>query len=41
MSITKILILNHGKNISGEKRVVNIHIDTLWNIDYKLKYSSF
>jgi hypothetical protein len=41
MSITIILILNDGKNISSEKRVVNIHIDTLWNIDYKLEYSSF
>jgi hypothetical protein len=41
MSITKILILNDGKNISSEKQVVNIHIDTLWNIYDKLKYSSF
>jgi hypothetical protein len=41
MSINKILILNDGKNISSEKLVVNIHIDTLWNIYYKLKYSLF
>jgi len=39
--MTIILILNDGKNISSEKQVVNIHIDTLWNIYYKLKYSSF
>jgi len=41
MSITKFLILNDGKNITGEKEVVNIDIDTLWNIYYKLKYSPF
>jgi predicted RNase H-like nuclease len=29
MSITKILILNDGKNISSEEQVVNIDIDTL------------
>jgi hypothetical protein len=40
MSITKILILNDVKNISSEKQGVNIYIDTLWNIYYKLKYSS-
>jgi len=28
MSITKIFILNDGKNISSEKQVMNIHIDT-------------
>jgi hypothetical protein len=41
MSITKFFILNDGKNISSEEQVVNIDIDTLWNIYYKLKYSSF
>jgi hypothetical protein len=41
MSITKLLILSDGKNISSEKQVMNIHIDTRWNIYYKLKYSSF
>jgi hypothetical protein len=41
MSITKILILNDGKNISSEEQVVNIDIDTLWNIYHKLKYSLF
>jgi len=41
MSITKFLILNDGKNTSSEKQVVNINIDTLWNIYYKLKDSPF
>jgi hypothetical protein len=41
MNITKILILNDGKNISSEKQVVNIHIDSLWYIYDKLKYCPF
>jgi len=41
MSITKNFILNDGKNISSEEQVVNIDIDTLWNIYHKLKYSLF
>jgi hypothetical protein len=41
MSITKNLILNDGKNIGSEEQVVNIDIDTLWNIYHKLKYSLF
>jgi hypothetical protein len=41
MSITKVFILNDGKNISREEQVVNIDIFTLWNIYYKLKYYPF
>jgi hypothetical protein len=41
MSITKLLILSDGKNISSEKQVVNIDIDSLGNTYYKLKYSLF